>query len=115
MTSATPFSVYATSHTPYSGGTRHVGELQVAVSCCGVRVNPGDVVVGDDDGIVVGGVEDFGRVIDLAEEIEAAEDKILWGMSSGEGLSLFDMTNFDEHVEKRMRGEDSSLQFRFDE
>jgi RraA family protein len=45
--------VYAAGVTPKGPYKDGPGEINVSVSCGGVVVNPGDIVVGDEDGIVV--------------------------------------------------------------
>jgi regulator of RNase E activity RraA len=47
------FPIYAKGVAPWSGPKRGPGEINVPVCCGGVIVHPGDVVVGDDDGVVV--------------------------------------------------------------
>lgn len=51
-------------------------DLNVPVVLGGVRVRPGDVVIGDGDGVVVVPVEREEHVLDAAAEIERAEDAI---------------------------------------
>ena len=46
------------------------------MQCGGVAVRPGDVVVGDDDGIVVVAKSIASKVIDWAEDHENAEERI---------------------------------------
>ena len=43
------------------------------VTCGGVAVNPGDIIMGDRDGVVVVPREDAARVADLADEHLAGE------------------------------------------
>jgi 4-hydroxy-4-methyl-2-oxoglutarate aldolase len=66
------------------------GNVQVPIVCAGVAVSPGDVVVGDDDGVVVVAREDALDVIAecrVREAKEAAHRKLL---AAGEGtLDLF--------------------------
>jgi RraA family protein len=47
------FPVYACGETPIGPLHRGPGEINFAVSCGGVVVNPGDIIVGDKSGIVV--------------------------------------------------------------
>jgi 4-hydroxy-4-methyl-2-oxoglutarate aldolase len=56
------------------------------VRCGGVDVAPGDVLVGDDDGIVVGTGEELEAVLDAAEALQATERSILAGIRAGESL-----------------------------
>src|ERR1700733_4132361 len=50
---AIQFPVFARGVTPVAGGKNFIGALNTPVRCGGVVVAPGDVVVGDEDGIVV--------------------------------------------------------------
>ncbi|GAA2509531.1 RraA family protein [Winogradskya humida] len=47
------FPVFARGVVPIPGTKKQVGALQVPVRCGGVLVNPGDLVVADEDGVVV--------------------------------------------------------------
>ncbi|MBE9028949.1 RraA family protein [filamentous cyanobacterium LEGE 11480] len=47
------FPVFARGVIPKPGGKQHLGDLQQPIVCGGVAVNPGDVVVADEEGIVV--------------------------------------------------------------
>lgn len=49
---------------------------QVPVSAGGVRVRPGDIIIGDGDGVVVVPAERATEVLDVANGIERAEDEI---------------------------------------
>jgi regulator of RNase E activity RraA len=48
-------------------GSTGPGAINVPVSCGGVTVNPGDIILGDRDGVVVVPREDAARVADLAD------------------------------------------------
>ena len=58
---------------PMSGTTRTACARQVAVQCGGVAVNPGDVIFGDDDVLIVASMAELGRILPVAEEIQARE------------------------------------------
>lgn len=47
------FPVFAKGIVPNVGTSRFTGEINGTIQCGGVEVNPGDVVVGDDNGVVV--------------------------------------------------------------
>ncbi len=57
--------------------------VQTPLVCAGVLVNPGDVVVGDDDGVVVVARHRLAEVADLATRIAASEDAILAAVLDG--------------------------------
>jgi regulator of RNase E activity RraA len=73
----------------------------------GVRVNPGDVVLGDDDGLVIAPRAQLEACLERAAEIERVEAAVLAGIQGG--ASLADMTNLAEHVARLQSGEASSL------
>lgn len=102
--------LYSTSVTPYSGTIQCVGEVDIPVTCGGVRVCPGDVIVGDGDGVVVGSRKTFETLIDAADNIVEVERLILRGLR--EGHSLHSMMNYKEHLEARLRGEESAITFK---
>ena len=109
--SGSVFPCYATSKTPYSGTVGAVGKTQVPIICGGVMVNPGDWVVGDEDGVIVGSPSSFAAVIDFAMQIQQSEEKVMNEMKL-KGRSLFEMINYDDHLKKRKKGEESNLVFK---
>jgi 4-hydroxy-4-methyl-2-oxoglutarate aldolase len=70
-----------------------VEATQVMVSIAAVQVKPGDILVGDDSGVVVVPQELAPRVLEAASEIERAESSILeairGGLSVGEARKKF--------------------------
>ena len=101
---------YARSVTCVPGTTNQLGETQIAIRCGGVEVRPGDLLFGDDDGVVAATEEIFAGLIPRAEEIRQQEEQLLKGMAAGR--SLLEMLNFDEHCAKIRAGEESALKFR---
>ncbi|MCK4176239.1 4-carboxy-4-hydroxy-2-oxoadipate aldolase/oxaloacetate decarboxylase [Aciditerrimonas ferrireducens] len=66
------------------------GWVNVPVSCGGTVVFPGDVVVGDDDGVVVVGREDAAEVLERAEARVAREEGTRARLQAGElGLDIY--------------------------
>ena len=68
-----PMPVYCTGITPQGPFKNGPGEINVPVCCGGVVVMPGDIVVGDEDGVVVVRKEDAETVIAEAEDKLAKE------------------------------------------
>ncbi len=56
--------LYATGFTPGGPYKEGPGEVNVPISCGGVHVNPGDIVVGDADGVIVIPRMDAERVLE---------------------------------------------------
>jgi len=79
-----PLPVYARFVTPMSGTTRSAYETQVTVQCGGVAVNPGDVVFGDDDGLIVASLAELEQALPTAEAIQGHELAALARMREGQ-------------------------------
>ena len=80
------FPVFSVGANP-NGPTKYVpGRVNWAVSVGGIAVNPGDLVVGDADGVVVIEREKAASLLDLAEKKVAAEAKRIEGIRSGKQL-----------------------------
>ena len=104
--------VFARGTTPRSGTTVSRAPLGATVHCAGVEVSPGDIVFGDDDGLLIAPPERIEAALDTAELIGRSERAILAAQARGE--SLHGLTNHAEHVAALDRGEQSALTFRVD-
>ncbi len=78
--------VFAKGLTPNSPQKDGPGEVNVPVSCGGVVVNPGDIVVGDDDGVVVVPKADAELVIERTRALMAKEQKSVKDILSGKAI-----------------------------
>lgn len=65
--------VYATGSTPGGPYKEGPGEINVPIACGGVSVNPGDIILGDLDGIIVIPQKDAQAVLEAAEELHKAD------------------------------------------
>lgn len=82
--------VYAKGITPQGPFKNGPGEINVPVCCGGVVVLPGDILVGDLDGVVVIRKDDAPYIIDKAQEKLAKETKKLSAYAEGR-------VNYEEH------------------
>jgi regulator of RNase E activity RraA len=66
--------------------THHAADLQVPISCANVAVYPGDIIVGDGDGITVIPRHLAAELADAGEKRDAFEAYLVQRIASGEGL-----------------------------
>jgi regulator of RNase E activity RraA len=104
--------VFARGTTPRSGSTVSRAALGSTVVCGGAQVSPGDIVFGDDDGLLIAPVQRVAAALETAELIARSERAILAAQARGEALN--GLTNHREHVAALDRGEASALAFRVD-
>lgn len=100
---------YSRGVTPKAPPAVKVPEVQVPLMIGAVEVRPGDLLVGDDDGIIVATAADFAAIVDAAEAIQTREKALR--ISIENGFSLFDAMNFTDHAARLRAGEPSSLNF----
>jgi 4-hydroxy-4-methyl-2-oxoglutarate aldolase len=103
------FPVYAKYLTPMAGGASKIYRTQVKINCGGVPVSPGDIIFGDDDGIVVMSENEMVGILDSAEHVQSIEEKVLKRMEAK--TSLFLLMNFPDHYERISKGQESKLIF----
>lgn len=99
--------VYSRFVTPLAGTAAKLGELQVPVTCGGVTVNPGDLVLADDEGLIVVDPRRADALLDAALAIKKGEHKVVELLNGGATLS--DAFNLADHVGALGRGEPSTL------
>lgn len=101
--------VYARGVAPTACPARAVPVIQVPITIGGVEVRPGDLMLGDDDGIVVANDDEVLAALEGAEAIQRREEALQQAVAGG--ASLFGSLNYDEHLAALEAGRDSRLAF----
>ncbi|HTK63631.1 MAG TPA: RraA family protein [Pseudonocardia sp.] len=102
--------VFARGATPMAGTISGPAVTGAQVRLGGLDVRPGDIVFGDDDGLVVAAAERLIAALAKAEEIESAESGVAAAMASG--TRLFELTNAAEHLAARAQDRPSTFGYR---
>ena len=76
-------AIYAAGITPKGPYKDGPGEINVPVSCGGIVVTPGDIVVGDGDGIVIISPADAPGIVEKAKIKQAKEQAIFKAIEAG--------------------------------
>ena len=105
-----PLPIYSLGTIPRAVGARRIPITQQPVWLGDVEVRPGEILIGDDDGIVVLSDSELDAALDAAEAIQQREAAIRADIL--DGSSLFEQLNFTEHVDNLRAGRPSSLAFR---
>ena len=90
------FPVFTRYITPRVGAPRKVGQTQVDVVCGGVTVHMGDLIVGDDDGVVVIPKDEAEHYLQAACAVEEKEAKL--AVQVREGAHLADVLGMSELI-----------------
>jgi RraA family protein len=108
--SGCPLPVYSRFITPLAGTTSKLGELQIPVTCGGVVVRPGDLILADDEGVIVLDPDRAATLLDAAAAVKGSEGRVIDRLDAGGTLS--DALNLTDHVDALRHGEPSTLTFR---
>jgi 5-oxopent-3-ene-1,2,5-tricarboxylate decarboxylase/2-hydroxyhepta-2,4-diene-1,7-dioate isomerase len=73
---------------PQGYGGYSVESVDQPVTCAGVEVRPGDLVVADGDGVIVVPEEEAEQIAQIAEALEADEEHARTGIAEGQDLEL---------------------------
>jgi len=79
------FAKGTTPNGPYRNGP---GEINVPISMGGKIVNPGDIVIGDADGVIVVKPEEAEVLLEKVKQVEKREEEILKRIGEGQGMDL---------------------------
>ncbi len=104
--------LFARGTYPASGSTVSRAPIDQSVTIGGVEVSPGDIVFGDDDGLVIAPPERVAAALEVAESRAKAEQLVLAGIQAG--TSLLDLTNYAEHLALVDQGRPSKMEFLVD-
>ncbi|HEY5847444.1 MAG TPA: RraA family protein [Microlunatus sp.] len=105
-----PLPIYALGSTPRAHAASTVPLVSRPIRLGDVEVRPGDILVGDDDGIVVATDDELEHALPLAKSIQEREAAIRAAIEGG--TSLFDLLNYREHLERLRNGQPTSLTFK---
>jgi regulator of RNase E activity RraA len=106
---ASGFPVFCRGVCPCGGGKEGPGQVNLPVSCGGVAVDPGDVVVGDADGVVVIPRETAKEAIDWAQQRVAAEEKRFTAIGGDDLEAIYPKWLIPTLRAKGVLGEDETL------
>ncbi len=90
---STDFPVYSKGATPRGPVKASLGEVNIPIQCGGVVVRPGDLIVGDADGVAVVPQDKQEAIISAAEAIAAKEEVLK--AKIGQGQRLLDLLNLE--------------------
>lgn len=80
------FPVYAKGVTPDGPYKNGPGEINVPVSFGGIVIFPGDILIGDADGVVAVRPQDAPGIIEKTKKVLAYETQVLEDITSGKGI-----------------------------
>ena len=101
--------VYSRHVTPVATGAVRPVAVGEPVSCGGVRVDPGDIVIADHDGVVVLDPVTAVDRLTAARAVMAAEARLAERLAAGAGLG--ESLDLVGHLDRLARGEPSALRF----
>jgi 4-hydroxy-4-methyl-2-oxoglutarate aldolase len=85
--------VFASAVVPRGTFKRHAGDANVPITCGGLAVQPGDIVITDADGVVVIPRARAAHVLERVREAEQREAR--WRSSLAGGTTLYELAGID--------------------
>ncbi len=77
------FPIYATGTTPAGPFKEGPGEVNVPISCGEISVEPGDVIVADEDGVIVIPRNDAAEILEAAKKVQENDAKKVIASKTG--------------------------------
>jgi 3-hexulose-6-phosphate synthase/6-phospho-3-hexuloisomerase len=81
------FPAFASAEVPNAGDPKGFGEINAEITCGGLKVRPGDWIVGDDNGVMVVPAERAYEVARRALEVKKSEDRVRTEIERGKTLA----------------------------
>ncbi len=81
------FPLWTRYITPNAGEPHSHGELNVVINCGGSHVNPGDIIIADEVGVVVVPLEQASEILKKSEEVAKKEKRYKKEIKEGKTLS----------------------------
>lgn len=88
------FPVFSAGLSVYGTSKATLGTINHSIVCGNVQVNPGDIILGDNDGVVVIPYEEATKVLNAANKRTENEAKVMERLRQGE--SLFDIYGYQK-------------------
>jgi len=88
------FSVICKGFVPNVASVSGYGHVNVPIQCAGVAVSPGDIIVGDGNGVVVVAKEQAATVLDQAQRLLETEHLVQEKIKAG--ATIGELVNVDE-------------------
>lgn len=96
-TRAADLPVFSIGLTPVGPTKEGAGQINLPISCGGVIVNPGDIIVGDEDGVVVVRKEEAQSVLDRTRARMELESRWFAQIANGEMI----LEDSDDYMRER--------------
>lgn len=91
------FPVYCKGIVPAGPHKGFAGKINHSISCGGIKINPGDLIVADRDGVVVVPYENINSV--LKDSIDRLEEEKRWLKKINSGSTTIEAVGLEEKVE----------------
>jgi 4-hydroxy-4-methyl-2-oxoglutarate aldolase len=98
------FPLFCRYVTPTHGSLRLVGRTQLGITCGGVAVNPGDIILGDDDGVLVIPQQNAEEVLCQVRLMRQARDYV--DACVRRGMDLWEIPGLKEMWAEKEKGID---------